>query len=70
MDTRTGDLYASKDAALKAGVPEKHIVKLSGPKKAIEKVQKAVRKLSKNRAKAERQKARKRGKGRQKGGRR
>lgn len=43
MDTRTGDLYGSRDEALKAGVPEENIVEIRGPKKAIEKVAGRVR---------------------------
>jgi len=43
MDSRTGDLYPTRDAALKAGVPERYIVEVTGEKKAIEKVAGRVR---------------------------
>lgn len=35
MDTRTGDLYSDRSAAMAAGVPVESIVELDGPEKAI-----------------------------------
>jgi hypothetical protein len=43
MDDRTGDLYPSRDAALKAGVPPQHVVELDGPEKAIKRIARRVR---------------------------
>ena len=43
MDDRTGDLYPSKQAALDAGVPEEHVVELTGPAAAIRRVARRVR---------------------------
>jgi hypothetical protein len=43
MDERTGDLYGSVDEALRAGVPRRHIVELSGPPEAIRRVARRVR---------------------------
>jgi hypothetical protein len=43
MDDRNGDLYASREAALAAGVPPRHIVEMIGEKRAIEKVAGRVR---------------------------
>lgn len=43
MDDRTGDLYPSKQAALAAGVPEKHVVEIVGTEEAIRRVARRVR---------------------------
>lgn len=53
MDTSNGDLYASRAAALSAGVPEDRIVDVSGSAEAITAVSKAVRAQSKARRKAQ-----------------
>lgn len=44
MDTRTGDLYPSKEEAIEASVPEADIVKVDGPTKAVRRLQAAIRK--------------------------
>ena len=67
MDDRSGDLYPSKADALRAGVPDKHIVELYGTEEAIKRVSGRVRmasKLEAKRRKARRkmQKASRRGK--------
>lgn len=56
MDSRYGDLYTDKAAALEAGVPERYIVELHGPEKQIRKVARRVRMVS--RLEAKRRKAR------------
>ena len=43
MDSRTGDLYPRKADALRAGVPERHIVEMLAPEKTIQKVARRVR---------------------------
>lgn len=47
MDDRSGKLYMSEDEALKAGVPRDHLVELSGPLEAIERVVRKVQMRSK-----------------------
>ena len=56
MDDRTGQLYASRAEAQRAGVPEEHIVELLGSLKAIDRVSSAVRHASKH-ARAKKRKA-------------
>ena len=51
MDSRTGDLYPSKQAALDAGVPEQEIVEMTGTGAAIERVSRRVRMASRLEAK-------------------
>lgn len=46
MDSRTGDLYPSKRAALDAGVPEKDLVELLGEAHAVNRVARRVRMAS------------------------
>ena len=46
MDSRTGDLYPTKRAALDAGVPERAIVMLEGAYEAIRRVSRKVRMVS------------------------
>lgn len=46
MDTRTGDLYPSREAALEAGVPKDSVVEVAGTKKAIKGLQRRVRMAS------------------------
>lgn len=41
MDTRTGDIYDSREAALAAGVPDEHIV--TGERAALEQMAEAIR---------------------------
>jgi hypothetical protein len=48
MDTRTGDLYPTKQAALDAGVPEDSVVEVSGTKKAIAGLRRRVRMAARN----------------------
>lgn len=58
MDTRTGDLYPSRQAALDAGVPEDSVVEVAGTQKAIRGLQRRVRMASRHvkaRRKARRQ---------------
>lgn len=43
MDTRTGDLYPTKQAALDAGVPEEYVVEITGPKKAVGRLKRLAR---------------------------
>jgi hypothetical protein len=43
MDTRTGDLYPTLQAALDAGVPKDSVVEVAGTKKAIKGLQRRVR---------------------------
>ena len=43
MDSRTGDLYPSREDARAAGVPERYIVEVQGTKEAIAKVAGRVR---------------------------
>lgn len=42
MDSRTGDLYPTKEAALEAGVPEAAVVEVKGTPEAVAKVAGAV----------------------------
>lgn len=46
MDSRTGDLYPSKVAALYAGVPERDLVELIGEAHAVNRVARKVRMVS------------------------
>jgi len=39
MDTRSGELYPSREAALAAGVPEAHLVEISGRPEAVAELQ-------------------------------
>lgn len=58
MDTRTGDLYPTKEDAIAAGVPEDSLVEVSGTKKAVRGLQRRVRMASRRepaRRKARRQ---------------
>jgi hypothetical protein len=48
MDSRTGDLYPTKQAALDAGVPERYLVELAGPEPAIRTVVRKVRMVSRH----------------------
>jgi len=41
VDTRTGDIYDSREAALAAGVPDEHIV--TGERAALEQMAEAIR---------------------------
>ena len=43
MDSRTGDLYPTRDAALKAGVPEKDLLMVQGEREAINRVSEVLR---------------------------
>jgi hypothetical protein len=43
MDTGTGDLYPSRQAALDAGVPEDSVVEVGGTPKAVKRLQRRVR---------------------------
>jgi hypothetical protein len=43
MDTRTGDLYPTKEAALAAGVPERDIAEVRGSKRAVGRLRMACR---------------------------
>lgn len=54
MDTRTGHIYETKDAAIAAGVPENRLV--TGTRESLEYVAKKI--LTKNQAKAARRMAR------------
>lgn len=58
MDTRTGDLYPEQAAALKAGVPRDDLVEVSGTEKAIRRLRRKVRMMSKT--KPEKMKAKRR----------
>jgi hypothetical protein len=61
MDTRTGEMYESKQAALDAGVPEKHIAEIVGEPKAVRRVARlvmsAVKRNAKRKAKRKMQQA-------------
>lgn len=48
MDTGTGDLYPTKQAALDAGVPEDSVVEVGGTKEAIARLQRRVRMAARN----------------------
>lgn len=54
MDTRTGTIYETREAALAKGVPENRLV--TGTREALAYVAKKI--LTKNQAKAARRKAR------------
>ena len=45
MDTRTGKLYPSVEAALAADVPPEHIVEVRGPEAAIRALGRKVQRL-------------------------
>jgi hypothetical protein len=63
MDDRTGKLYESREEALKAGVPAKHIVELKGVPAAIRSISRAVKRIrheATKRKRAARAKGRKR----------
>jgi len=47
MDTRTGDMYPTMQAALDAGVPADALVEVSGSPKAIETIREAIKATSK-----------------------
>jgi hypothetical protein len=42
MDSRTGELYPTREAAVEAGVPEEDVVEVKGPPPAVHRVAKAV----------------------------
>lgn len=46
MDTRNGDIYKSKEEAIRAGVPEKRLVQGSLP--TLRKLRKMIRKQSRS----------------------
>lgn len=50
MDTRNGELYQSRQAALDAGVPERDIAEVRGSKRAIGRLRMAARNEGKRRA--------------------
>jgi hypothetical protein len=50
MDSRNGDLYESRGAALQAGVPEVDIVEVHGSRRGIGRLRMAARNEGKRRA--------------------
>lgn len=57
MDSRTGDIYPTKGAALTAGVEDSDIVEIGGSRRAIRRVRMAVKaaKVRRDRAAKRRQ---------------
>ena len=51
MDSRTGELYPSRQAAREAMIPEEHIVEVRGTEAAVARVSRAVRAAWKRRRK-------------------
>ena len=51
MDSRTGDLYPTKQDALEAGVPEDAVVEIKGHKKAVGRIRMACRETAARRKK-------------------
>lgn len=55
MDTRTGEMYPTKQAALAAGVPELDIAELFGSTRAVGRIRRAVKaQVANRRRKAQR----------------
>ena len=46
MDSRSGDKYESRDAALVAGVPEEDVVEVTGSVKAVGRVEHALKTMN------------------------
>jgi len=49
MDSRTGDTYESKGAAIAAGVPETDVVEVRGSRRAVGRVRMACRRAHEQR---------------------